>query len=197
MLKIKHERTADCVVAGYRTHKSRRRRHRLAAARPLRPTTAPSQSVGVIGAFPMARRKELFDELQPLVTDFDDHPWAWAKQEKGNRTPTNGAGSRWNAGKDLSFTPLRPERVVEVRYDHMEGVRFRHTAQFVRWRAGPRPASPAPTTSSRSRSASTSPTSSAARTHEPRGPRRAGPRAPARQVGRGAAVSAARSQRAR
>ena len=87
----------------------------------------------------MARRKELFDELQPLVTDFDDHPWAWAKQEEGTRTPQNAAGSRWAAGKDLSFTPLRPERVVEVRYDHMEGVRFRHTAQFVRWRPDKEP----------------------------------------------------------
>jgi ATP-dependent DNA ligase len=82
----------------------------------------------------MARRKELFDELQPLITTFGDHPWAWAQEEMGARTPTSGATSRWNAGKDLSFTPLRPERVVEVRYDHMEGARFRHTAQFVRWR---------------------------------------------------------------
>ena len=97
-------------------------------------------SVGVIGAFPMERRKELFDEMQPLVTTFDDHPWAWAKQEEGTRTPRNAEGSRWAAGKDLSFTPLRPDLVVEVRYDHMEGVRFRHTAQFVRWRPGPRSA---------------------------------------------------------
>ncbi|MCX6464996.1 MAG: ATP-dependent DNA ligase, partial [Pseudonocardiales bacterium] len=72
--------------------------------------------------------------LQPLVTTFDDHPWAWAKQEEGERTPRKAETSRWNAGKDLSFVPLRPERVVEVRYDYMEGVRFRHTAQFVRWR---------------------------------------------------------------
>jgi DNA ligase D-like protein (predicted polymerase) len=133
MLKIKHERTADCVVAGYRTHKSG---DDLIGSLLLGIHDADGQllSVGVIGAFPMARRKELFEELQPLVTDFDDHPWAWAKQEEGTRTPQNAAGSRWAAGKDLSFTPLRPERVVEVRYDHMEGVRFRHTAQFVRWR---------------------------------------------------------------
>ena len=91
-------------------------------------------SVGVIGAFPMARRKELFEELQPLVTGFDDHPWAWAKQEEGARTPQSSAYSRWNNGKDLSFTPLRPDLVVEVRYEHMEGERFRHTAQFNRWR---------------------------------------------------------------
>jgi bifunctional non-homologous end joining protein LigD len=133
MSKIKHERTADCVVAGYRTHKSG---DDLIGSLLLGIHDADGQllSVGVIGAFPMARRKELFDELQPLVTTFDDHPWAWARQEEGTRTPQNAAGSRWAAGKDLSFTPLRPERVVEVRYDHMEGVRFRHTAQFARWR---------------------------------------------------------------
>jgi len=133
MSKIKHERTADCVVAGYRTHKSAEdaigslllglydERGRLA-------------HVGVVGAFPMARRKELFRELQPLVTDFAGHPWDWAAHLDGERTPRKNEGSRWNAGKDLSFTPLRPERVVEVRYDYMEGDRFRHTAQFVRWR---------------------------------------------------------------
>ena len=134
MLKIKHERTADCVVAGYRTHKSGDDAHRLAAARPATPTTGRCMSVGVIGAFPMARRKELFEELQPLVTDFDDHPWAWAKAGDGQPHADERGDRRWNAGKDLSFTPLRPERVVEVKYDHMEGARFRHTAQFVRWR---------------------------------------------------------------
>ena len=139
MAKIKHERTADCVVAGYRTHKSG---DDLIGSLLLGIHDADGQllSVGVIGAFPMARRKELFDELQPLVTTFDDHPWAWARQEEGTRTPQNAAGSRWAAGKDLSFTPLRPERVVEVRYDHMEGVRFRHTAQFARWRPDKDPA---------------------------------------------------------
>ncbi|MFL6078967.1 MAG: ATP-dependent DNA ligase [Ornithinibacter sp.] len=139
MAKIKHERTADCVVAGYRTHKSG---DDLIGSLLLGIHDADGQllSVGVIGAFPMARRKELFDELQPLVTDFDDHPWAWARQEEGTRTPQNAAGSRWAAGKDLSFTPLRPERVVEVRYDHMEGIRFRHTAQFARWRPDKDPA---------------------------------------------------------
>ena len=139
MAKIKHERTADCVVAGYRTHKSG---DDLIGSLLLGIHDADGQllSVGVIGAFPMARRKELFEELQPLVTDFDDHPWAWARQEEGTRTPQNAAGSRWAAGKDLSFTPLRPERVVEVRYDHMEGVRFRHTAQFARWRPDKDPA---------------------------------------------------------
>ncbi len=133
MFKIKHERTADCVVAGYRTHKTG---DDLVGSLLLGLYDDDGQlhSVGVIGAFPMARRKELFEELQPLVTEFKDHPWNWAEQMQETRTPTSGAGSRWNAGKDLSFTPLRPERVVEVRYDHMEGIRFRHTAQFVRWR---------------------------------------------------------------
>jgi bifunctional non-homologous end joining protein LigD len=133
MLKIKHVRTADCVVAGYRTHKTG---DDLVGSLMLGlyDDSGSLMSVGVIGAFPMARRRELFEELQPLVTSFDDHPWAWAQEESGTRTPTSGATSRWNAGKDLSFTPLRPERVVEVKYDHMEGVRFRHTAQFVRWR---------------------------------------------------------------
>jgi ATP-dependent DNA ligase len=68
------------------------------------------------------------------VTTFEDHPWNWAQQQAGTRTPREAETSRWNAGKDLSFIPLRPERVVEVRYDHMEGPRFRHTTQFVRWR---------------------------------------------------------------
>jgi ATP-dependent DNA ligase len=132
MFKIKHERTADCVVAGYRLHKSGSDAIGSLMLGLYRGEILVS--VGVIGAFPMARRKELFTELQPLVTDFDGHPWDWAAHEAGQRTPRKGEGSRWNAGKDLSFVPLRPERVVEVRYEHMEGERFRHTAQFNRWR---------------------------------------------------------------
>jgi ATP-dependent DNA ligase len=149
MTKIKHERTADCVVAGYRTHK--RDPEAIGSLLlglyddPVHPRVPDEMrawtegslltSVGVIGAFPAAVRRELFVELQPLVTSFDDHPWAWAKEmaaHAARQTP----GSRWNAGqhKDLSFMPLRPERVVEVRYDYMEGFRFRHVAQFVRWR---------------------------------------------------------------
>jgi ATP-dependent DNA ligase len=132
MFKIKHERTADCVVGGYRLHKSGPDAIGSLMLGLYRGDTLVS--VGVIGAFPMARRKELFVELQPFVTDFDGHPWDWAAHEAGQRTPRKGEGSRWNAGKDLSFVPLRPERVVEVRYEHMEGERFRHTAQFNRWR---------------------------------------------------------------
>lgn len=140
MSKIKHERTADCVLAGYRVHKSG-------------PDAIGSlllglyndrgilQSVGVVGAFPLATRKELFVELQPLVTTFDGHPWDWAAHEQGERTPRRNEGSRWNAKKDLSFVPLRPERVVEVRYDYLEGERFRHTTQFVRWRPDREPES--------------------------------------------------------
>jgi ATP-dependent DNA ligase len=79
-------------------------------------------------------RRSLRVELEPLVTTFDEHPWNWAKVADGTRTPRSAEFSRWNAGKDLSFIPLRPERVLEVRYDHMEGPRFRHTTQFVRWR---------------------------------------------------------------
>jgi ATP-dependent DNA ligase len=140
MFKVKHERTADCVVAGYRVHKSGPDRIGSLLLG-LYTDDGELASVGVIGAFPMARRAELFQELQPLVTTFDDHPWAWARQEEGVRTPRNAEGSRWQAGKDLSFVPLRPELVVEVRYDHMEGIRFRHTAQFARWRPDREPRS--------------------------------------------------------
>jgi ATP-dependent DNA ligase len=133
MFKIKHERTADCVVAGYRIHKSGGDAIGSLLLG-LYQDDGQLASVGVIGAFPMAERRRLFTELQPLVTGFDDHPWSWAAHEAGERTPRKNEMSRWNAGKDLSFVPLRPELVVEVRYDHMEGRRFRHTAQFSRWR---------------------------------------------------------------
>lgn len=134
MFKIKHERTADCVVAGYRLHKSG-----PDAIGSLMLGLYNDQgklaSVGVIGAFPMATRRALFTELQPLVTDMEGHPWNWAAATEGaTRNPRSSEFSRWNSGKDLSFVPLRPERVVEVRYEHMEGDRFRHTAQFNRWR---------------------------------------------------------------
>jgi len=133
MFKIKHERTADCVVAGYRLHKSGADAVGSLLLG-LYKDDGTLASVGVIGAFPMAKRRALLTELEPLVTTFDDHPWNWAAHFAGDRTPRKNEGSRWNAGKDLSFVPLRPERVVEVRYDHMEGERFRHTAQFNRWR---------------------------------------------------------------
>jgi ATP-dependent DNA ligase len=133
MYKIKHERTADCVVAGYRVHKSG---PDAIGSLLLGLYTDEGQlaSVGVIGAFPMEKRRSLFVELQPLVTTFEGHPWNWEAMSEGVRNPRANEGSRWNAGKDLSFVPLRPERVVEVRYEHMEGTRFRHMGQFLRWR---------------------------------------------------------------
>jgi ATP-dependent DNA ligase len=140
MFKIKHVRTADCVVAGYRVHKSGDDAIGSLLLG-LFSDDGTLASVGVIGAFPMATRQALFIELQSLVTTFDQHPWNWAAHMTGERTPQRNAGSRWNGGKDLSFVPLRPELVVEVRYDHMEGRRFRHTAQFNRWRPDREPAS--------------------------------------------------------
>jgi ATP-dependent DNA ligase len=136
MFKLKHDRTADCVVAGYRVHKSGPDAIGSLLLG-LYGSDGQLASVGVIGALPMARRRELFEELQPLIAEWDEHPWNWAAPSEGDdgvRTPRSSEYSRWNNGKDLSFVPLRPERVVEVRYDHMEGTRFRHTAQFVRWR---------------------------------------------------------------
>ena len=152
MLKVKHERTADCVVAGYRPHKTGDDAIGSLLLGLYRPS-GELASVGVIGAFPMAVRRELRAELEPLVTTFDGHPWDWgahaaaaasagpAAGTEAVRTPRSSEYSRWNVGKDLSFVPLRPERVVEVRYDHMEGTRFRHTAQFVRWRPDRSPGS--------------------------------------------------------
>jgi ATP-dependent DNA ligase len=139
MFKIKHERTADCVIAGYRWHKSGGIVGSLLLG--LYGDDGRLQHVGVAASFSMARRRELVDELAPYVeADLSQHPWGeWADQaaHAGGRLP--GAVSRWSAGKDLSFVPLRPELVVEVAYDHMEGDRFRHTAQFRRWRTDKRP----------------------------------------------------------
>ncbi|MDP9819474.1 ATP-dependent DNA ligase [Spirilliplanes yamanashiensis] len=140
MTKIKHKRTADCVVAGYRVHKSADNRIGSLLLG-LYNDEGVLASVGVIGAFPVAVREELFERMQGYVTTFDAHPWNWAAHEQGERTPRRNEQSRWNAGKDLSFTPLRPELVVEVRYDYMEGERFRHTAQFERWRPDREPRS--------------------------------------------------------
>ena len=140
MTKIKHKRTADCVVAGYRVHKTAEDRIGSLLLG-LYDDRGVLNFMGVIGAFPIAVREELFVELQHLVTTFDGHPWDWAQQVIGERTPRKNEYSRWNNGKDLSFTPLRPERVVEVRYDYMEGDRFRHTAQFERWRPDREPRS--------------------------------------------------------
>lgn len=135
MFKIKHERTADVVVAGYRLHKSGPVVGSLLLG--LYDDRGALQHVGVSAAFSMKRRAELIDELEPLrMNDVSGHPWAaWAEEAAHESARLPGAPSRWSGKKDLSWVPLRPERVAEVAYDHMEnGARFRHTARFRRWR---------------------------------------------------------------
>jgi ATP-dependent DNA ligase len=134
MFKIKHARTADCVVAGFRWHKS----GTDAVGSLLLGLYDDSDvlhHVGVTSSFTMATRKALVDELEPLRENaMASHPWrAWAEAAgTGQRMP--GGQSRWSAGKDLSWEPLRIERVCEVKYDHLQGDRFRHAATFLRWR---------------------------------------------------------------
>jgi ATP-dependent DNA ligase len=133
LLKIKHERTADVVVAGFRWHKSGGVVGSLLLG--LYDDAGVLQHVGVAASFPMATRQALVGLLEPQrMTDLTGHPWAaWAEEPTdSDRRP--GATSRWNAGKDLSWVPLRPELVAEVAYDHLQGTRFRHTTQFRRWR---------------------------------------------------------------
>ncbi|MHB1063811.1 MAG: ATP-dependent DNA ligase [Georgenia sp.] len=134
MFKIKHERTADCVVAGFRRHKSGDVVGSLLLG--LDTDDGALQHVGVTASFSMARRKSLLDELAPYRdVDLADHPWGErADQAAHQQQRRPGAVSRWSTGKDLSFVPLRPELVVEVAYDHMEGDRFRHIPSFRRWR---------------------------------------------------------------
>lgn len=141
MFKIKHARTADCVVAGFRWHKSGPVVGSLLLG--LYAEDGALQHVGVSASFPMARRAALVDELAPFrLDDTAGHPWAsWADAQAHESGRLPGAVSRWNAKKDLSWVPLRPELVVEVAYDHMEGTRFRHTAQFRHWRTDRDPAS--------------------------------------------------------
>jgi len=130
MLKIKHARTVDCVVGAFRWHKSGPVVGSLVLG--LHADGGSLQHVGVAASFPMARRKALVEELQPyLLGEDEDHPWLG---ELGSERRPGGEPSRWNRDKDMSFVPLRPELVVEVAYDHMEGARFRHTAQFRHWR---------------------------------------------------------------
>ena len=138
LTKVKHKRTADCVVAGFRWHKGS---ERTAVGSLLLGLWSGDdlQHIGVIGAFPMATRRSLVDELAPLVAGpGDDHPWRHWKdmvedaRADGKRLP--GHVSRWNGAKDLSFTLLRPERVVEITYDQLQGERLRHAGQFHRWR---------------------------------------------------------------
>jgi ATP-dependent DNA ligase len=140
MLKIKHARTADCVVAGFRWYKSERDRiGSLLLA--LYDDSGVLQHVGVTSSFTMTKRKQLVDELAPLREHaLDDHPWReWASFDEGEAKRMPGMQSRWNTGKDLSWEPLRIERVCEVKYDHLQGDRFRHAATFLRWRPDKRP----------------------------------------------------------
>ncbi|MEV7867893.1 ATP-dependent DNA ligase [Streptomyces sp. NPDC088124] len=141
MYKIKHERTADAVVAGYREHKSGPVVGSLLLG--LYDTAGVLQHVGVCAAFPMRRRAELAAELAPLrMESAEGHPWAaWTEEAAHETARLPGGPSRWSGTKDLSWLPLRPERVCEVAYDHMEGDRFRHTTQFRRWRPDRTPAS--------------------------------------------------------
>ncbi|GHB09308.1 ATP-dependent DNA ligase [Streptomyces chryseus] len=136
MYKIKHERTADCVVAGYRFHKTGAVVGSLLLG--LYDDAGALQHVGVCAAFPMRRRQELIDELGPLrmeSPEAEGHPWAaWTDDAAHESARMPGAPSRWSGKKDLSWVALRPEAVCEVAYDHMEGDRFRHTARFRRWR---------------------------------------------------------------
>jgi ATP-dependent DNA ligase len=142
MLKVKHERECDCVVAGFRWHKGGKGTAIGSLLLGLYDDDGELQHVGVCASFPMAKRQDLVKFLEPYRTDaLEGHPWkSWAspgEDETVQRRP--GAMSRWSQGKDLSWEPLRPELVVEVAYDHMQGDRFRHTAQFRRWRPEKQP----------------------------------------------------------
>ena len=135
MAKVKHARTADCVVAGFRWHKGGEGQRVGSLLLGLYDAGGRLHHVGVTSSFTMGRRAELAAELQPLRTDaLAAHPWReWAAAMEGH-TRMPGGQSRWSAGKDLSWEPLRVERVCEVKYDHLQGDRFRHAATFVRWR---------------------------------------------------------------
>lgn len=141
MVKVKHERTADCVLAGFRFHKSGPVVGSLLLG--LYDDAGRLQHVGVCAAFPMRRRQALVEEVEPLrMESVEGHPWAaWADEEAAAADRMPGAPSRWSGKKDLSWVPLRPERVCEVAYDHMQGNRFRHTARFRRWRPDREPGS--------------------------------------------------------
>ena len=136
MFKIKHARTADCVVAGFRWHKTGRNELVGSLLLGLYDRDGRLHHVGVTSSFTMTTRRELARELEPLREHaLDDHPWReWAEEDAHGYQRMPGGLSRWSAGKDLSWQPLRIERVAEVKYDHMQGDRFRHAATFQRWR---------------------------------------------------------------
>jgi ATP-dependent DNA ligase len=136
MIKVKHVRTADCVVAGFRWHKEGKNERIGSLLLGLYDAKGALHHVGVTSSFTMAVRRQLVEELAPLrERAFESHPWReWAEAMGGELQRMPGGQSRWSAGKDLSWEPLRIERVCEVKYDHMQGQRFRHGAVFQRWR---------------------------------------------------------------
>jgi ATP-dependent DNA ligase len=145
MIKVKHQRTADCAVAGFRWHKNGPGTHIGSLLLGLFDDAGMLHSVGVTSSFTWEKRAALVEELAPLRENaLEGHPWSewaeWAQaaQAAGQRLP--GATSRWNRGKDLSWEPLRLERVAEVAYDHLQGDRFRHGTTFLRWRPDKQPA---------------------------------------------------------
>jgi ATP-dependent DNA ligase len=141
MLKIKHARTADCVVAGFRWHKDGKNERIGSLLLGLYDGKGSLHHVGVTSSFTMEKRRQLVAELAPLREHaLDGHPWReWAEFDTSTMTRMPGGQSRWSAGKDLSWEPLRVERVCEVKYDHMQGDRFRHAATFQRWRPDKQP----------------------------------------------------------
>jgi ATP-dependent DNA ligase len=140
MVKVKHVRSADCVVAGFRWHKHGPGTLLGSLLLGLYDDAGALHHVGVTSSFPMAERRRLVQELAPLRKGaLDSHPWRhWAEMGNGTQRMPGGQ-SRWSAGKDLSWEPLRVERVCEVKYDHLQGDRFRHAAVFLRWRTDKQP----------------------------------------------------------
>ena len=140
MVKVKHERECDCVVAGFRWHKNSEQGAVGSLLLGLYDREGHLEHVGVCASFTTVKRRELVEFLAPYrLTSLESHPWkAWADAQPEGAQRKPGGMSRWSTGKDLSWEPLRPELVVQVAYDHMQGTRFRHTAQFRRWRSDKR-----------------------------------------------------------
>jgi ATP-dependent DNA ligase len=140
MIKVKHVRTADCAVAGFRWHKNGPGEMVGSLLLGLYDDRGRLHHVGVTSSFTAAMRRQLAGELEPLRKDaLEDHPWREWADAGGGSTRMPGGQSRWSQGKDLSWEPLRLERVCEVKYDHLQGDRFRHAAVFARWRPDKRP----------------------------------------------------------
>ena len=138
MVKVKHERECDCVVGGFRWHKGSEDTAVGSLMLGLYDDDGTLHQVGVAASFTAEKRKELVKLLEPYRAEsMEGHPWNWGTPTPGQRVPTK---SRWSTGKDLSWQPLKVELVVQVAYDHMQSERFRHTAQFRRWRTDKKPA---------------------------------------------------------